>query len=48
MRHLEKPAGLIQRIGMDKGHHRAGSAHALVIEGALDMVGHRGDTCSRG
>jgi len=36
-RHLVDPAGLVHRIGMNEGHHRARTAHALVIERSVDI-----------
>ena len=36
-RHLVDPAGLVHRIGMNERHHRAGTAHAFVIERSVDV-----------
>jgi hypothetical protein len=40
MRHLEDPARLIHWVGMHEGDNRPGSAHPLVVQRSVDVLGH--------
>ena len=40
LRHLENPARLVHRVGMHEGHHRPGTAHALVVQRSVDVLSH--------
>ena len=41
MRHLEDPARLVHRVGMHEGDDRPGSAHPLVVQRPVDVIGHK-------
>ena len=40
MRHLEDPAGLIHRIGMDEGDDGAFASHLFIVKRSVNVIGH--------